>query len=80
MQGSTFSSPALGPVGLNLCRLLSILKSICPVLLGGVGCRSVAEEDVVLGLQGDGLGELVAMQLLAFSFAVHPGGVPPKHT
>jgi hypothetical protein len=55
------AAPALCPVGLDLGRLLGVLKRQIPLLLGGVGCRPVAVEDVVGGIDGDGLGELVAI-------------------
>lgn len=60
MKSSTLSTPALGPVRLNLGSFLGIGQSIVPVLLGCVGSRSVAVQDVVLGLEGNGLGELVS--------------------
>ena len=59
MEGGTLAAPALDPVGLDLRRLLGIIQGIVPVLLGGVGGGAIAVEDVVLGLNGDGLGELV---------------------
>lgn len=36
MKGGTFPAPALGPVRLELRRLLSILQSTVPFLLGSV--------------------------------------------
>lgn len=42
VECSTLASPTLGPVGLDLGSLLSVLKSMFPVLLGSVGSRSVA--------------------------------------
>ena len=56
----SLAAPALGPVGLQLCRLLGILEGVVPVLLGRVGGGPVAVEDVIGGVDGDGLGELVA--------------------
>lgn len=60
VKGGTFAAPALGPVGLDLRCLFSVVEGTRPVLLGGVCGRAVAVEDVVFGLDGNGLGELVA--------------------
>lgn len=61
IQSSSFSSPTLGPVGLELRRLFSILQGLVPLLLRGIGGRPVAVEDVVVRCQGDRLGKLVAV-------------------
>lgn len=63
MEGGALAAPTLDPVGLDLRRLLGVVQGIVPVLLGGVGGGAVAVEDVVLGLDGDGLGELVAVEV-----------------
>jgi len=68
VQGGTLAAPALGPVGLDLGRLLGILQGVVPLLLGGVRSGPVAVEDVVFGLEGNGLGELVAASLSARGF------------
>lgn len=60
VEGGALTAPALDPVGLDLRRLVGVGQGAVPVLLGGVGSGPVAVEDVVLGLDGDGLGELVA--------------------
>lgn len=60
MEGGTLAAPALGPVRLECCGLVGIVESVGPVLLGGVRCGAITVEDVVLGLEGNGLGELVA--------------------
>lgn len=60
VEGGGFTPPALAPVWLELGGLLGVLEGVVPVLLGGVGGGSVGVEDVVVGLQGDGLGEFVA--------------------
>lgn len=62
MQGSTFSSPALGPVGFQLSRLFCILQSVVPFFFGSVRRRSVTVEDVVLGLKSDGLGKAFSVK------------------
>lgn len=62
VQSSTLAAPTLGPVGLDLGGLLGVLQRIVPVLLGSVGGRSVAVEDVVFGLNGNSLGELGAIK------------------
>lgn len=59
VEGGTLAAPALGPVRLDRRRLLGVGESIVPVLLGGVGGGTVAVEDVVLGLERNGLGELI---------------------
>jgi hypothetical protein len=51
---------ALGPVGLDLDGLLGIFESFLVFLLGGVDSGAVGEENVVLGLDGKGLGEFLA--------------------
>lgn len=56
------AAPTLGPVGLDLGGLLGILQSIVPVLLGGVCGRTVAVEDVVGRVEGNGLCELVTIK------------------
>lgn len=61
VKSSTLAPPAFGPVRLELSRLLRILESRVPLLLGSVGSRSVRVEDVVFGLDGDGLGKLVTV-------------------
>lgn len=61
MKSSAFASPALGPVWLDLGGLFGVLERIVPLLLGGIGGRSVGVEDMVFGLKSDGLGELVAV-------------------
>jgi hypothetical protein len=53
------SSPSLWPIWLQLCGLLGILEGILPFLLRSIGSRSVAVEDVILGLDGDGFGKLL---------------------
>jgi hypothetical protein len=60
VEGGALSAPALGPVRLDLGGLLGILEGVVPLPFRGVGGGAVAVEDVVLGLNGDGLGELVA--------------------
>ena len=62
VQSSTLSTPTLGPVGLELCRLLGILQGVCVIPLGGVGSGSVAVKNVVFGLDGDSLGELFTVR------------------
>lgn len=56
------AAPALGPVRLDLGGLLGILESIVPVLLGSVRGGTVAVEDVVARVEGDGLCELVTVK------------------
>ena len=45
----------LGPVGLELDRLLGVLQGLVKLALRGVAGRAVAEEHVVGGIQLDGL-------------------------
>jgi hypothetical protein len=70
VQSCTFTTPSFGPVRLDLGRLLSILQGIVPFLLGSVGSRAVAVENVVFGLKGNSLGELVAVFKLAKSHKI----------
>lgn len=58
MLRSTFSSPALWPVRLNLCNFVGILQRTLVVLLGGVGGRSIRVEYVVCWLDLNGFSEL----------------------
>ena len=58
---SALAPPSLGPVGLQLCGLLRILQCVVPVLLRGMRSGSVAVENVVVGVDGDGLCKLVAV-------------------
>jgi hypothetical protein len=60
MQSSAFSAPTFSPIRLDLGRLLGVAQGLRPVLLGSVGGRTVAVEDVVVRLESDGLGELFA--------------------
>lgn len=62
VEGGALAAPALGPVWLDLGRLLGIFQGAVPLLLGGVGGRTVAVEDVVGGVDGNGLSELVAIR------------------
>jgi hypothetical protein len=62
VQSSTLASPTLGPVGLNLCGLLSVLQGMFPIFLRGVSSRSVAVKNVVFGLNGNSLSELFAVE------------------
>lgn len=59
VKSSALAAPTLGPVWLDLCGLLGILESTVPLLLGSVCSGSVAVENVVVGLDGNGLGESV---------------------
>lgn len=65
VQSCTFTTISFSPVRLDLSGLLSILQGIVPFLLGSVGSRAVAVENVVFGLEGNSLGELVAVSKLA---------------
>lgn len=49
----------LGPVGLDLDGLFGIFKGLLVFVLGGVDSGAVGEEDVILGLNGKGLGEFL---------------------
>jgi len=60
MHSSSLASPTLRPVRLDLCNFLGIFKGLLVVLFRGIGGGTVGVEDVVGGLDGDGLGELVA--------------------
>lgn len=60
VQRGALASPALDPVGLDLRSFLGIGERTVPVLLGGEGGGPVAVQDVVLGLERDGLGEFIA--------------------
>lgn len=78
MVGSSLASVTLGEVGFNTNTLISISESELGVSETQVGSRSVAVEDVVLGLVLDALGiplnsfiELFLLQkLVAFVFAL----------
>ena len=59
VQSSPLASPSFSPVGFDLSCFRGIVQGIVPLLLGGMCGGSVAVEDVVLGLELDGLGELV---------------------
>lgn len=61
MQCGALASPALGPVRLELGGLFGILQGGVPFLLGGIGGRAVAVENVVGRLEGNGLGEFVTV-------------------
>lgn len=50
----------LRPVGLDLNSLLGILEGFLVFMLGGVDGGTVGEKDVVLGLDGQSLGEFGA--------------------
>jgi len=60
VKSGALAAPALGPVRLELGGLLGILEGVIPVLLGGMGSGPVAVKDVVLGVEGNGFGELFA--------------------
>lgn len=51
---------ALGPIGLDLDRLLGIFEGFLIFVLGGVDSGAVGVEDVVFGFDGKGLGEFLA--------------------
>lgn len=59
MLCSTFASPSLSPVWLDLSDLVCILQRVLVVLLGGVGSRSIRVENVIFWLDFDSLCELV---------------------
>ena len=48
---------ALGPIGLDLDRLLGIFESFLVFVLGGVDGGAVGVENVVFRFDGKGLGE-----------------------
>lgn len=54
-EGSSLAAVALGPVGLELDSLLTVLESLLVVLLGGVAGRAVGVEDVVGCVELNGL-------------------------
>lgn len=54
-EGSSLAAVALGPVGFELDSLLTILKGLQVVLLGGVAGRAVGVEDVVGSVDLNGL-------------------------
>lgn len=58
-KGSGLATITLGPVRLQLNRLFAILKRLLIVLLGGVTGGAVGEEDVVGGVELDGLCEVI---------------------
>lgn len=60
MKSSAFAAPALGPVGFDVGGLVGVVQSVVPLALRGVGGGTVGVEDVVFGLDLDGLGEIVA--------------------
>ena len=62
MKSSTLPAPSSWPVRLDLGGLLSILQGILPVLLGSIGGRPVAVENVVGGVDLNGLGESVTVR------------------
>ena len=62
------AAPALGPVGLDLGGLLGILESVVPVLLGGVCGGTVAVEDVVGRVEGNGLCELLTVKGVSVNY------------
>lgn len=56
---------ALGPVGLDADGLLRILESLLVVILSRVYSRAVGVKDLVLGLDLDGLRELLTFGSLS---------------
>lgn len=50
---------ALGPIGLDLDRLLGIFEGFLIFVLGGVDGRAVGVEDVVFGFDSKGLREFL---------------------
>lgn len=56
---------ALGPIGLDLDRLLGIFESFLVFVLGGVDGGAVGVENVVFRFDGKGLGEFLAGVLSA---------------
>jgi len=59
VQSGALAAPALSPVGLELGGFGGVGEGIVPLAVGGVGDGAVAVEDVVVGLEQDGLGKLV---------------------
>lgn len=57
--GSSLAELALGPIGLDADRLLSILQSFLILSLRGVNGGAVGVEDVVLGFNVDSLSEFL---------------------
>ena len=57
VESGTLPAPSSRPVRLDLGGLLSILQGILPVLLGSIGGRPVAVEDVVVGVDFNSFGE-----------------------
>lgn len=64
---SSLAQMALGPIRLDVDGLVGILEGLLVITLGTVDSRSVGVEDVVFGLDRDGLGELVTVSLSAES-------------
>jgi len=58
-KGSGLATITLGPVRLQLHGLFAILERLFIVLLGGVAGGAVGEEDVVGGVELDGLCEVI---------------------
>lgn len=59
---------ALGPIGLDLDRLLGIFEGFLIFVLGGVDSGTVGVEDVVFGFNGKGLGEFLTAVFISFCF------------
>lgn len=62
VQSGSLAAPSLGPVRLDLRGLGGVLEGVLVVLLGGVGRRAVRVQDVVRGLELDGLGEVLTIR------------------
>lgn len=65
VKSGSFPPPALGPVWLDFCHFLRILKGMLPVLLGGICTGPVRIEDVICGLEFNRLCELVAVSSIS---------------
>lgn len=67
---------ALGPIGLDLDRLLGVFEGFLIFVLGGVDSGAVGVEDVVFGFNGKGLREFltgVYQSLLSRSHIIKGG-------
>lgn len=57
MKGSTLAAPTFGPIRLDFCGLLGVLQCVVPFPFRSVCGGAVAVENVVVGLDGNSLGE-----------------------
>lgn len=61
VHGSTLAAPALGPVGLQLRRLISILERLVEVLERSIRARAVGVQDMVIRFESNCFAELLTV-------------------